>query len=305
MTQKDSTEQTNKQAGRSARWRKICLGLFLISLPIIYCSFMPCLAESYLYSRLLFFPRKYPVGFNDTNPIVQNVRAEDVWLTSADGAKLHGWYFNLPSSKRAVLLSHGNGGNITCNLDLVSICLKEGLSVFAYDYQGFGKSEGSPSVDHVCEDARTAYDYLTNERKFTADNIVLFGRSLGTGMSCDLASHVPCAGIILEAPFSSMVSRAKERFSFLHMYPQQVFPRNGLDNVAALTGHKVPVLILHGDNDLTIPIEHGRQLFASISEPKALVEILGAGHGSPDLTKAPNYLKGIHKFMSETNKTQS
>jgi len=128
---------------------------------------------------------------------------EDVFLTTPDDTRLHGWYLPREGSQRALLFMHGNGGNISHRGDSLAIFHRLGFNVFIFDYRGYGRSEGAPGERGLYEDAATAWQYLVDQRGFASDDIILFGRSLGGTVAAKLATEVGPAGLILESSFSS------------------------------------------------------------------------------------------------------
>src|SRR5262249_2629317 len=155
-----------------------------------YLAFSP-LFGMHLYDHVLFQPMVYPQG-NYKLEWVAGVKRQEVYFPTTGDKHLHGWYFQHKSPVKTVLVNHGNGGNLTHRLYVAQHLLKAGCSVFLYDYQGYGRSEGSPSLGGVCADAIAAYKYLTNGLTIPPEDIVLYGESLGTGVTCEVLSSCPC-----------------------------------------------------------------------------------------------------------------
>jgi len=149
-------------------------------------------------------------------------------------------------------------------------------------YRGYGASTGSISEQGFITDALTAYDFLL-KRGVAPEQIALVGESLGTGVAVQLAAQRPVGALALEAPFTAAVDVAAEVYPWLPvrwLMKDQFISRDVIGRV------KVPLLILHGDADRVIPVEHGRRLFAMANEPKELVILPGAGHdaiGNPEM----------------------
>ena len=120
---------------------------------------------------------------------------EEVWFQSGDGAKLFGWYVEARADAAVVLWCHGNAGTVINRLENLRELCRLGLSVFLFDYRGYGRSQGRPSEDGLYQDAIGAYDYLTRVRQIRPERIVIFGRSLGAAVAADLASMKPAAGL--------------------------------------------------------------------------------------------------------------
>jgi uncharacterized protein len=250
-----------------------------------------------LYEVVLFHPTPMPLDFK--MPACENVEPKEVGFQSLNGTQLTGWYFKNPGSKFVVLFSHGNGGNVIHRFDNLQMLLRSGVSVFAYDYQGYGKSFGKPTVNNICDDAIAAYNYVHKDLLYPPERIVLFGESLGTVVTGYLSSKVESAGIVLQSPLFSVPRRAREILPPLSIYPQWLYANNGLDNSLVFSQPHAPLLIVAGTKDPMLPIAHADDLFAAAREPKTLVRIQGAGHtGDAKLTFAPQYAAALKVFLN-------
>ena len=230
---------------------------------------------------------------------VSGVKAQDKFFPSTNGRMLHGWYFKKANSERTVLLSHGIGGNVSSRVDLISLYLNAGTSVFIYDYQGYGRSGGNPSLKNIVEDGNAAYNYLTQDLAVKPETVILAGESLGTGVTCALSKRVPSAGLILQSPFSSLAKRVGEVVPFLRNKADWMEPTAGLENDQVLSRPHPPVLIVHGDLDTTVPVWHAEDLYKSAIGEKQLLVIHGAGHtGDPALMQSPEYLEAVKHFLN-------
>ena len=260
-----------------------------------------CPLNRLLLNMFLFHPTLHPDGAYDHQQIA-GLNIQDVYFEGSDKKRIHAWYVVNPKAHMTVLLSHGNGGNLTYRAELVATLVKAGLSVLAYDYEGYGKSEGQPSVETACYDAKSAYEYLVHDSKIPADKIILCGESLGTGITGDLASKVKCAGVILQCPFMSLRERAVELLPIENLYPQFFYPANALDNVAVFSKPHAPLLIIGGVLDHVLPIHHADELFKTALEPKSYIRIENAGHtGDPALLTA-EYATGLEAFIKSIDK---
>ena len=199
------------------------------------------------------------------------------------------------TAKYTLLMSHGNGedlGDLQSQMDDFKAM---GLSVFAYDYRGYGKSQGSASVANVYEDSETAYQYLTQTLKIAPDNILLYGRSVGGGPSTALAarhtsvSGKSIAGIILESTFIS---------TFRVTIPIQILPYEKFPNQQNIrqTRH-LSTLIIHGTNDRIIPYWHGEMLYSTAQEPKHLLTVEGADHNDVSSVAGEHYSRSIVQWL--------
>ncbi|HEY9759328.1 MAG TPA: alpha/beta hydrolase [Oculatellaceae cyanobacterium] len=248
-----------------------------------------------LYRPMLFHPWK--LSDEPVAPPLSGVIGADVYFPSANGKMLNGWYYRNPSAKYTVLFSHGNGGNVAVRSDLVGLLLKTGLSVFIYDYGGYGESLGRPSVEAICEDGIGAYRYLTLTQGIAPDAVILYGESLGTSVSTYISSKFACRALILQSGFISLRRIACELFPLLRIYPQWLYPTPALDNAALLQEKHPPLLILHGEQDTLIPLSHARYLYAHALEPKKLVKLPGAGHANIFSTEGELYTLEVADFV--------
>ena len=121
--------------------------------------------------------------------------AQDVWLETSDGVKIHGWRIGAGTDEEwMTLYFHGNAGNISHRIDHIEAITAAGSHLFIIDYRGYGKSEGSPSEEGIYRDADAAYRYV-RDQGYGPAQIVMHGESLGTAVAVDLASRQPCAGV--------------------------------------------------------------------------------------------------------------
>ncbi|HEY9785629.1 MAG TPA: alpha/beta hydrolase [Candidatus Obscuribacterales bacterium] len=280
---------------------------FLAAIAVVTVSFAAslyvCLSPyggTDLYSLVIFHPAK-PEQFWQEPHTVCGARKQDVCFLSQNGMRLHGWHFEQPNSDFTVLLSHGNGGNITNCIAEIEMLLERKLSVFAYDYEGYGKSEGKPSLDNICMDARAAYDFLVSEKGVNPEEIILFGESLGTAVTGNLASKVNCAAIILQSPLASIHRRGVEICAVIAMwYPPFMWPEQGLDNIAAFQKPHHPLFLVSGTADRMIPVGHADDLFKAAAAPKTYVRVEGAGHSHDEtLLKCPLYANSLDRFLAQ------
>jgi fermentation-respiration switch protein FrsA (DUF1100 family) len=170
---------------------------------------------------------------------------------------------------------HGNAGNIASRRDRVRRITGHGYGIFMLSYRGYGGSTGSPSEFNFHADAAFAYDTLRAAIGISADRIVLYGESLGTGVATRLATRRNVAAVVLEAPFTSTTAVAKKRFPYL---PMDSYLKDKYENINRIEGINAPLLVIHGALDDVIPLEFGQELFQVANEPKQFVIIPNAGH---------------------------
>lgn len=223
---------------------------------------------------------------------------KDVQLTTKDEIKLHAWYFpvNDPAAEKVFLVCHGNGGNISHRLELYEVLLREGPAVFAFDYRGYGQSEGTPSEEGTYLDAEAAYDWLMKQGYLSA-NVIAFGESLGGGVASELALRKPIGGLVLQSTYTSTADLGAELFPWL---PVRTLGRINYNTRRKLPRIHVPVLVLHSPDDTIIPVHHGHQNFEAANDPKLFHEMRG-DHNDAFFTDRDAIVLGIRQFLRLTN----
>ena len=230
---------------------------------------------------------------------ISRVPLEDVWITSEDGTRLFGWYVASRRSRAVMLWCHGNAGNMIHRLENLAALYESGLSVFLFDYRGYGRSEGMPTEKGLYQDARAAYQYLIDVRHIEPARLVVFGRSLGAAVAGNLASEGPVAGLILESAFPSIAAMAKQQFGGLpaHWLLGSRFPL-----IERLKSIHVPILMIHGDQDTIVPFPLGEQVFQAAPEPKSLYVVRGADHNNLPIVGGAPYFSHLKQFMETVTK---
>ena len=230
--------------------------------------------------------------------------AVEAWITASNGAKLHSWYF--PGvSKYAVIIHHGQGGNIglPAYLETAKVFVDAGASVLLYDYEGYGASEGSPSNRALHRDAEAAYNYLVSKYKVRPSRTIHCGISLGTGAASHVASTKLCGGVILLTPYMSLTRVAKTYLPYLKMYPDWTFPQPDLGS-KCLVGQSIPALIVHGSQDPFIPFAESVELKKLRKAPTTLIKVPGPYHigtlsGDQSVELVRDFFNGISAHESK------
>jgi abhydrolase domain-containing protein 17 len=199
-------------------------------------------------------------------------------------------YLQNPTAKYTLLMSHGNGEDLGEIQEEMERFRSMGLNVLAYDYRGYGKSQGVATVSNVYDDIDAVYLYLTEMLNVSPDRILLYGRSVGGGPSTYLASRKPVAGMILESTFIS---------TFRVILPIQILPFEKFPNQSHIRQIKIPVLLIHGTDDRIIPYWHSQVLYDSIPGPKQLFTVEGAGHNDVSIVAGENYEKAIGQWLQQ------
>ena len=195
-------------------------------------------------------------------------------VKTLDGETIVLWYSPARPGKPTVLFFHGNGGEISGRHERFAYLQSQGLGAMFVSYRGYGASTGSISEQGLITDALTAYDVL-RAKGVAADEIMLLGESLGTGVAIQLAVQKPVAAVALEAPYTATVDIAADIYWWL---PVRLLMKDQFRSRDYIGRVKVPLLIQHGDADRVVPFAQGRGLFAMANEPKQMVVIPGGTH---------------------------
>jgi len=248
-------------------------------------------------ARLLYLP----TTSLDTTPGDIGLDHEELYFTTADHVRLHGWWIPAPNAWHTLLFMHGNAGNIAGRLPSIQLFHDLGLSVFIFDYRGYGLSGGHPDEHGTYLDARAAWDTLI-VRGIPPERIVVFGRSLGGAIAANLAAEVSgAAALIVESSFTSAPDLAATLYPWL---PVRAMLRFKYDTQARLRERTCPLLIVHSDEDELIPYSHALELYEAASPPKTLLTMHGL-HANGFLTSGRLYRIGLATFLSSLPRMES
>jgi fermentation-respiration switch protein FrsA (DUF1100 family) len=261
--------------------RRLLVGEFslkrLLRSAIFIYAFL-CIYGYFFADGLIFKPQ--PASYEDTR--------ETLKLTTADGVRISAVYLSNRRASYTILFSHGNAEDLGDIRWVLEELRDMGFAVFAYDYRGYGTSQGNPSESGAYRDIDAAYNYLTQQLGAPPAEIIVYGRSVGAGPSVDLASRQPVAGLVLESPFVTA-------FRVVTRIP--IFPFDKFANIDKIKLVRCPVLVTHGMADQVIPFWHGRELFAAANEPKRFFPVGGAGHNDVMEVAGERYAKALREFV--------
>jgi abhydrolase domain-containing protein 17 len=249
---------------------------FLGSVLLLYLCFV-----GYIFLRadsLMFMP--HPASYRPS--------AELLKIPVNDRENLAALYIPNPQATFTLLYIHGNAedlGDIRPDLEQLQ---RWGFSVLAYDYRGYGLSDGQPSEVHAYQDVDAAYRYLTQQLKIPAHQIILYGRSLGGGSAVDLASRQPMAGLILQSTFTT---------AFRAVVPVPIVPFEKFDNLHKISQVRCPLLVMHGGMDRVVPFQQGQQLYAAAAQPKLFLWEPAAGHNDFPLVAGDRQRRILNSFQ--------
>jgi len=230
----------------------------------------------------------------------------DVVCRTSDDIDLSGWYIPADNSKGTVLFLHGNGGNVSNCLGWIDVFNDMGLNTLAIDYSGFGNSEGTPSEEGTYNDAQAAWDYLVDEKGIPADEIIVYGVSLGGPIASWVAKENDPKALILDSTFTSIKDVGAELYPDIYPYinipglpwaiPTRNFFEYDYNTADYLEEVDCPSLIIHSRDDGLIPYEQGLELLDSCGENGQFLEVSG-GHGSGFTASKETYVNGITSFL--------
>jgi fermentation-respiration switch protein FrsA (DUF1100 family) len=247
-------------------------------------------AVLYFKQREMLFPIP-PVG--RTAPAAAGLpQAEEDVLTSADGDNVIIWHVPPKPGHPVVLFFPGNGDFLAGRVSRFKGITSDGTGLVALSYRGYAGSTGSPSEVGLLQDAAAAYVFTA--ARYSADRIVAWGFSLGTGVAVAIAAEHPIGKLILEAPYTSTVDVAASMFPFV---PVRLLMRDPFHSDRRIARVNAPLLIMHGDADPAINISFGERLFALAHEPKQFVRFPGGGHENLDdfgaIETARHFIDGL------------
>lgn len=237
----------------------------------------------------------------DLTPAGAGLLFEDVYFSASDDVKLHGWF--IPGASDVTMLwFHGSGSNIGDDVySMLTFHQRLEASIFIFDYRGFGLSHGKASERGTYRDAEAALVYLRSRLDVNPSRIVLYGYSLGTAVAVEMATREQAHAVILESPFTPLAATARKRhprvFSWL---PVGLVIRSQIDSLSKIKDVHSPVMILHGNQDESVPIDLGRELFAAANEPKTFYTVAGGGHDTYIAAGEPYYAALEHFIKAAT-----
>ena len=242
---------------------------------VVSVGYVGGLLALFFAQRAILFPA--PTSARTAPPAAGFPEAEEHILTTADGEKIIVWHVPARPGRPVVLYFHGNGDYLAGFFGRFRSTIADGTGVIAVSYRGYAGSTGQPSEHGLLQDAAAAYTFTV--ARYRADNIVVWGFSLGTGVAVALAAEQRIGRLVLEAPYTSIADVAASAFWFA---PVRLLMRDQFRSDAHIARVKVPLLVMHGALDPTIPVTFGERLFALANEPKRFVRLARGGHNDLD-----------------------
>lgn len=259
------------------KFLKILIGLFVLVTVMLY----------FLQEKIIFLPTKLAQDFeySFSHPF------QEFNMETADGAKLNALRFKSKEPKGVVLYFHGNAGDLSRWGEIASFFVDKDYHVIVMDYRTYGKSTGKLSEKSLYADAQLFYDYA--KQHYNEDAIIVYGRSLGTGLATYIASKNNPNKLILETPYYSLIDVAKTRFPFL---PIETLMKYKIPSNEFVKKVNCPIVIFHGTDDSVIDYDSGKRLYDCIEHSKKqFITIDGGEHNN--LIDFDTYLEAIHNVL--------
>ena len=216
---------------------------------------------------------------------------KEFYVKAPDGAKLNALHFNAETPKGLIVYFHGNAGDLSRWGAIVEPFVGLGFDVVVMDYRSYGKSSGKLSEQRLYSDAQLFYEYALNH--YNPEDIIIYGRSLGTGIASKLASENKVQQLILETPYTSLEAVASYRFP---IFPVETFLKYRLPTIEFIKFMECPITIFHGTEDAIVPYELGKKLKTEYPGKIDLITIEGGGHN--DLASFATYQNKLQTILN-------
>jgi len=247
----------------------------LLALALIYAALL--IFALFLSDGIIFQP--HPSSYRDTSEVLK--------IAAASGRHISAFFLPNASAKYTLLVSHGNAEDLGDIRYWLEDLRRTGFAVFAYDYEGYGTSEGKPGEKAVYEDEEAAYDYVVVKLRVPPEQVIVLGRSVGSGPAVHIATRRPVGALVLQSPFVSA-------FRVLTRFP--LLPFDKFNNGKKIVHVHCPVLIIHGTADNVIGNWHGERLYVLANEPKSYLWVNGADHNDVETVGGTAYFKALQQF---------
>lgn len=233
-----------------------------------------------LFANSLVFPAP-PSGYSDSPDIIK-------FPYDKEGNAVSMLYLDNPGSRYLIFYQHGNGEDLQSILPRLQGLRRAGFAVLAWDYPGYGTSDGSPSERSILKVADLIWNAIPEQYGYRHDQVILYGRSVGSGPATWLANRYTAAGLILEGGFTS---------TFRVGVPVKLLPWDIFDNLSRIRDVRCPILILHGTDDETVPYTHGRTLYEAAPDPKHFTWVQGGRHNDLIEMYPDTYYSSLERFI--------
>jgi uncharacterized protein len=271
-----------------ARWLPHALTALKLIAILLICLYIGFAAILYFAQRSMMY---FPETIHTTPAAAGLPEAEEVALTASDGVNSLAWHVPPRDRKPVIFYFHGNGGALRYRLERFHRLIGDGNGLVALEYRGYGGLTGSPTEAGLIADAEAAYTFAV--ARYPAQQLALWGESLGSGVAVALAAEKPVGRLILEAPFTSAAAVGAIRYWYM---PVGLLMKDQFRSDERIGKITVPVLILHGVKDRVVPFAMGERMFDLTKAPnKHIVRFLDGEHEDLDANGA---LHAVGRFLS-------
>ena len=238
--------------------KKMYILFLIILVSLVY--FFASLGLNIFQRDLLYHPTE-----NNYDGDKLTVNIEEVKIITDDNIDLLAWYHNKDINKfKTILFLHGNAGSLENRIHKINHFEDMNINFLLLSWRGFSGNKGKPTEKGLYQDARSAVKWLVKQGVIE-ENIIIYGESLGTGITTEIAQNKNFAGIILETPFTSMVAAGKSKYP---IFPIKLLLKDKYESDKKIKNIKSPVLIMHGEEDQIVPFWMGEKMFQMANEPK-------------------------------------
>eukprot|EP00743_Colponemidia_sp_Colp-15_P008003 GILK01008668.1.p1 GENE.GILK01008668.1~~GILK01008668.1.p1 ORF type:complete len:309 (-),score=25.00 GILK01008668.1:149-1075(-) len=229
---------------------------------------------------------------NTTAPVLFGTEIRSFWLKTRRRQTIPAILVSTQGAHFTIIFSHGNSADIgIMTAHLIDFAIQLNVNVFMYEYTGYGLSTGTPSEKDTYADIRAAYSYVTTELGLPPSQIIIYGQSVGSGPSVDLASDKKCPvrALILHSAIASglRMLKAIRKSPWFDLYP----------NVEKMGHIKVPVLLIHGTHDREVPLEHSLKLQSACKSSVQAFWVPEADHNNIELCWREEYFEKLQEFI--------
>ena len=234
--------------------------MYTTAVIIILCYLLIVFFVFFNQRNLLYHPSE-----NNYNTDQAKFSYEEIFIPTTNGNNLKAWFHKKDlNNKKTLIFFHGNAGDLGNRIYKLNLIKDFDINFLIVAYRGFSGNKGKPTELGLYKDARSALNWLTKQN-INDDQIIIYGESLGTGVSIEVAQNKKFAGIILESPFTSMVDAGKFYYPYL---PVSLLLKDRYETIKKLKNINIPILIMHGKKDRIVPFHMGKKVFEKANEPK-------------------------------------
>ena len=240
--------------------KKLKKSILQLLLLIVF-LYLTAVVSIYFYQRNLLYHPNENNYFGDK----LEVNIEKVNIKTPDNLSLLGWFHKKDLNKfKTIVYFHGNAGTLENRIHKLNHFKDMEVNFLIIAWRGFSGNEGKPSENGLYMDGLSAINWIIDQG-VKEEDIILYGESLGTGIATELAQNKNFAGVILETPFTSMINAAKEFYPYI---PVNLLLKDRYENYKKIKNIKIPILIMHGEQDTIVPFKMGKKMYQLANEPK-------------------------------------